>query len=133
MGSLRSPHGKASTNMSEALFRYLTLLQLIPRLPARISTPVLQEKLAERGYFFELRTLQRDLRDKLPRYFPIISHDQERPFRWRAQFNLPSLDPASALAIRLPSTREPSDGSFPPTTKRPRAPRVWGEEISKRT
>jgi predicted DNA-binding transcriptional regulator YafY len=96
---------KASATMSEALFRYLTLLQLIPRLPARISTPVLQEKLAERGYVFELRTLQRDLKDKLSRYFPIICHDQERPFRWsfdrQAQFNLPSLDPASALAFHL--------------------------------
>lgn len=91
--------------MSEALFRYLTLLQLIPRLPACISTPVLQEKLAERGYVFELRTLQKDRKDKLSRYFPIICHDEERPFRWsfdrQAQFNLPSLDPASALAFHL--------------------------------
>lgn len=96
---------KASVTMSEALFRYLTLLQLIPRLPARISTPVLQEKLAERGYVFELRTLQRDLKDKLSRHFPIVCHDEERPFRWsfdrQAQFNLPSLDPASALAFHL--------------------------------
>lgn len=89
----------------DALFRHLTLLQLIPRTPGRISTPVLLEKLHDRGFFIDVRSLQRDLKDKLSLHFPIVCHDQDRPFRWslnsRTHPALAALDTPAALALYL--------------------------------
>ena len=89
----------------DTLFRYLTLLQLIPPLPRFVSTPVLLEKLEERGFFVDVRSLQRDLRGKLSRYFPIVCHDQEKPFRWsfdsEAQPPLFAMDMPALLAFHL--------------------------------
>lgn len=94
--------------MAEAkdpLFRYLTLLQLIPRWPGRISTTTLLERLKDKGFEIDRRSLQRDLRDKLARRFPIICDDSTRPYRWSldrdAAHGLPALDTASALALHL--------------------------------
>lgn len=97
-------------------FRYLTLLQLIPRHPHRIATTTLLEKLNERGYRVDMRSLQRDLRDKLALHFPLICDDSERPYRWYFDrdyhCNLPALDTASALTLVL--TEEYLKGLLPP-------------------
>lgn len=97
-------------------FRYLTLLQLIPRHPHRIATTTLLEKLNERGYQVDMRSLQRDLRDKLARHFPLICDTSERPYRWYFDrdfhCNLPALDTASALTLVL--TEEYLKGLLPP-------------------
>lgn len=89
----------------DTLYRQITLLQLIPRFPGRIATPTLIEKLKERGFQVTPRSLQRDLKDRLSYYFPIICHDQDKPYRWsfdqKAIFNLPSLDTPAALALHL--------------------------------
>lgn len=93
------------SEVKDTLFRYLAVLQLIPRLPGRISTPSLQEKLKDRGFEIGVRSLQRDLRDKLSIPFSIICHEDERPYRWsldaKANSKLDGLDPASALALNL--------------------------------
>jgi hypothetical protein len=75
------------SEVKDTLFRYLAILQLIPRLPGRISTPSLQEKLKDRGFEIGVRSLQRDLRDKLSIPFSIICHEDERPFRWSLDAN----------------------------------------------
>lgn len=89
--------------MADPLLRNLTLLQLIPRDPGRIATTTLQEKLAERGYVIDLRSLQRDLKGKLSQAFPICCDDSERPYRWyfdrTSSSQLPAQDPGSALAL----------------------------------
>lgn len=89
--------------MADPLLRNLTLLQLIPRDPGRIATTTLQEKLAERGYVIDLRSLQRDLKGKLSQAFPICCDDSDRPYRWyydrAAVSHLPAQDPGSALAL----------------------------------
>ena len=89
----------------DTLYRQITLLQLIPRYPGRISTPALIEKLKERGFHVTPRSLQRDLSDRLSLYFPLICHDEEKPYRWSfdkaASYNLPGLDIPSALAFHL--------------------------------
>lgn len=89
----------------DMLLRQLTLLQLIPRMPGRIATTVLRDKLAERGFEVDLRTLQRDLKNKLSLVFLLICHEEERPFRWSfdadAQLNLPSIDTPRALALYM--------------------------------
>nr|WP_298058609.1 WYL domain-containing protein [uncultured Halomonas sp.] len=100
----------------DTLFRYLTLLQLIPRSPGRISTPVLKEKLAERGFHIDTRSLQRDLGQKLSTQFPIGCDDSQKPYRWyfdRAfQCHLPALDVPSALTLVL--AEEYLKGLLPP-------------------
>ena len=101
----------------DLLLRQLTLLQLIPKMPGRIATNTLQDKLAERGFEVDLRTLQRDLRDKLSVVFPIICHDDERPYRWsfdsQAHINLPAIDTPAALALYM--VEEQLKGLLPQT------------------
>lgn len=84
------------SEIRDTLFRYLTLLQLIPRTPGRISTPVLLEKLNERGFQIDTRSLQRDLRDKLALHFPLGCDESRKPYRWYFDrdfhCHLPALD-----------------------------------------
>lgn len=104
------------SEIRDTLFRYLAMLQLIPRSPGRISTPVLLEKLSERGFNIDARSLQRDLRDKLAFHFPLGCDDSQKPYRWYFdrdfQCNLPALDIPSALTLVL--TEEYLKGLLPP-------------------
>ncbi|MCE8004419.1 helix-turn-helix transcriptional regulator [Billgrantia ethanolica] len=104
------------SEIRDTLFRYLTMLQLIPRSPGRISTPVLLEKLSERGFNIDARSLQRDLRDKLAFHFPLGCDDSQKPYRWYFDrdfhCNLPALDIPSALTLVL--TEEYLKGLLPP-------------------
>ncbi|WP_347878655.1 hypothetical protein [Pseudomonas aeruginosa] len=50
--------------MSEAkdtLLRMFALLRLIPEFPGHIASTTLLEKLRDRGFFVDMRTVQRDL------------------------------------------------------------------------
>lgn len=97
----------------DPLIRNLVLLGLIPRHPRSIATPELQAALAREGFEVDLRTLQRDLADKLsPRFQLLCSADdpdpavrRQRPYRWSfapgAQHSLPRISPAAALAMQL--------------------------------
>lgn len=91
--------------LKDTLLRQLVTLQLIPRLPQKIATTTLQEKLAERGFNVALRSLQRDLKERLSLQFPITCDESERPFRWSfntdAQFSLPGMDTPTALTLQL--------------------------------
>ncbi|SFH38026.1 helix-turn-helix transcriptional regulator [Modicisalibacter xianhensis] len=104
------------SEIRETLFRYLALLQLIPRSPGRISTPVLLEKLHERGFKVDNRSLQRDLRDKLALHFPLSCDDSQKPYRWYFDrdfhCSLPALDVPSALTLVL--AEEYLKGLLPP-------------------
>lgn len=104
------------SEIRETLFRYLTMLQLIPRSPGRVSTPVLLEKLHERGFRIDTRSLQRDLRDKLALHFPLVCDDSRKPYRWYFDrdfhCNLPALDVPSALTLVL--AEEYLKGVLPP-------------------
>jgi predicted DNA-binding transcriptional regulator YafY len=89
----------------DTLLRQLVTLQLIPRQPSRITTSALQEKLAQRGFEVSLRSLQRDLKDRLSLHFPLICDEDSKPFRWsfdrEAHINMPALDTPTALALHL--------------------------------
>lgn len=104
------------SEIRDTLFRYLTLLQLIPRTPGRISTPVLLEKLNERGFQIDTRSLQRDLRDKLALHFPLGCDESRKPYRWYFDrdfhCHLPALDVPSALTLVL--AEEYLKGLLPP-------------------
>ncbi|GGB51137.1 hypothetical protein GCM10011502_25340 [Oceanisphaera marina] len=88
----------------DTLFRYLAMLQLIPRAPHYKATTTLQDLLAERGFNIELRSIQRDL-ERMSSHFPLLCNKDERPYRWSFdpgfKSNLPALDTATALTLVL--------------------------------
>ncbi|WP_144983374.1 helix-turn-helix transcriptional regulator [Halomonas sp. C22] len=100
----------------DTLFRHITMLQLIPRYPGWISTPSLKEKLAEHGFLVDIRSLQRDLGQKLSSQFPIGCDDSQKPYRWYFdrdyQCQLPALDVPGALTLVL--AEEYLKGLLPP-------------------
>ncbi|TDB05117.1 helix-turn-helix transcriptional regulator [Halomonas marinisediminis] len=104
------------SEIRDTLFRYLAMLQLIPRSPGRISTPVLLDKLQERGFQIDRRSLQRDLRDRLSLHFPLVCDDSQKPYRWYFDrdfhCSLPALDIPSALTLVL--AEEYLKGLLPP-------------------
>ena len=95
----------ARAEPKEPLLRNIVLLGLIPRQPRSRTVAELQRELAARGFDISTRTLQRDLANKLAVEFPIYCDDTAPPYRWsfdkHAQFNLPAVDPAAALAMHL--------------------------------
>ncbi|BBI60552.1 hypothetical protein HSBAA_18580 [Vreelandella sulfidaeris] len=89
---------------------------MIPRAPGRTSTTALKEKLEERGFYIDTRSLQRDLRDRLSLHFPLICDDSQKPYRWYFDrdfhCHLPALDVPSALTLVL--AEEYLSGLLPP-------------------
>ncbi|WAB91875.1 WYL domain-containing protein [Pseudomonas citronellolis] len=88
----------------DTLLRLFALLRLIPTEPQRIATPVLLEKLRERGFSVTLRSLQRDL-NRLSLPFSLQCDDSVVPFRWSftrdAPLDLEDMDAPTALALYL--------------------------------
>lgn len=90
--------------MFDTLSRYLMMLRLIPRAPAKIGTERLKYLLDAQGLNISLRSIQRDLQ-KLSNFFPLVS-DEARPqgWSWEANaehFSLPALDPQTALTFHM--------------------------------
>lgn len=90
----------------DTISRLLTLAQLIPSVPRRISTTTLIEKLIECGYKVDVRTVQRDLK-VLEDVLSINCHDEAKPYRWSLnnKLHLQELNPSSALAVHLAETQ----------------------------
>lgn len=92
------------TSRQDTLFRYLTMLQLIPRAPQYRATSTLQTLLEERGYKVDIRSIQRDL-EKMSAHFPLWCNRESRPFRWSFdpsfKSNLPAMDTPTALTLVL--------------------------------
>lgn len=88
----------------DTLFRYLSMLQLIPRAPHYRATSTLQSLLEERGFRVDIRSIQRDL-EKMSAHFPLLCDKSRRPFRWSFdpdfKSNLPAMDTATALTLVL--------------------------------
>ncbi len=91
----------------ETIYRYLVMLQTIPREPASIEVRALRDRLADDGLTVSLRTIQRDLR-QLEEFtaFPLVSRGQGKTVRWSwekeaALLELPAMGPRQALAFRL--------------------------------
>lgn len=88
----------------DTLLRQLALLSLIPEQPRFSTAPVLQEKLEERGFVINLRSVQRDL-VRLSQIFPLLSEDRAGRRQWSfaegVSLDLRSMEPATALALTL--------------------------------
>lgn len=88
----------------DTLFRYIAMLQLIPRAPQYKATTTLQTLLEEKGFTVNLRSIQRDL-ERISGHYPLICDQSERPYRWSFDPNfkstLPAMDTATALTLVL--------------------------------
>ena len=51
--------------MSDTILRQISMMELIPRYPAKTFTNEIKDKLSELGYEATLRTIQRDLQELL--------------------------------------------------------------------
>lgn len=87
----------------DTALRLLALLHHIPKHPRYTTAPVLQEKLRERGFSVDLRTVQRDLK-QLSRPFTLLDEDHGGRKHWSYSGDAPDLrdmEPETALALYL--------------------------------
>ncbi|MCY0967438.1 helix-turn-helix transcriptional regulator [Parathalassolituus penaei] len=100
-----------SHGSKDTLLRYIETLNLIPRLPTKIATTTLEERLRERGYEVSARTIQRDL-DRLSLLFPIRNDTDSKPYRWyyegdiHQQFPVTNTPAALAWCLAEPHLRQ---------------------------
>lgn len=92
------------SDLKDTLLRQLALLRLIPEAPRYTSTAILHEKLQERGFVVNLRSVQRDLL-RLSVMFPLISEEKVGRNAWSfaegASLDLRDMEPPTALALTL--------------------------------
>jgi len=92
------------SHAKDTLVRQLTLLRLIPDYPRYTSSQTLHEKLHDRGFKVDLRTVQRDL-NRLSTPFSLISQEKGGRNEWShakdAPLDLRDMEPATALALYL--------------------------------
>jgi len=91
--------------MGNPTLRQITMLELVPRAPHKTYTKELKDKLSNRGYEVDERTIQRDL-VSLERTLPLICDDRDKPYGWSwAEQGLgiqaPAMDPVEALTLSL--------------------------------
>jgi predicted DNA-binding transcriptional regulator YafY len=92
--------------MSNKFFRQWTMLQHVPRYPAKTTTRTLKDILAGKGFEVTQRTIQRDLKT-LSGIMPGLQVDSEKDFpgwSWSDDsllLDLPSMDANMALTFQL--------------------------------
>ncbi|PKM32043.1 MAG: WYL domain-containing protein [Gammaproteobacteria bacterium HGW-Gammaproteobacteria-12] len=88
----------------DTLLRLFSLLRLIPEYPRYSTAPTLHEKLRDRGFSVDLRTVQRDLQ-RLSGPFSLIDEEEGGRKQWshaqQAPLDLRDMEPATALALYL--------------------------------
>lgn len=95
---------RSKPGMKSTLLRQWSMLRMIPRLPRKVGTTQLLERLAAADFNVDLRTVQRDL-NQLSAVLPLTS-DQAKPQGWSwnqlaEQFDIPGMEPQVALAFRM--------------------------------
>ena len=92
------------SELKDTLLRQLALLQLIPEAPRYSSTAVLHEKLQDRGFVINVRSVQRDLL-RLSVMFPLICQEEAGGNKWSfaegASLDLRDMEAPTALALML--------------------------------
>lgn len=90
---------------AELAFRYIDLLQLIPREPEKISTTQLFERMQALGYDIERRTFERNLRT-VADHFGVHCFDDSKPYGWAwpkgtHHRSTPAMSQAEALTLLM--------------------------------
>jgi predicted DNA-binding transcriptional regulator YafY len=104
--------------MTDAIIRQWHMLRLVPRVPNKISTRALCDKLEAAEFQVDVRTVQRDLL-KLSGFFPLTS-DEFKPAGWSwtrdaPLVEVPGMTVHTALALRL--AEDYLDKVLPETTR----------------
>jgi predicted DNA-binding transcriptional regulator YafY len=91
--------------MSEAIFRQLAMLRVIPRFPARRNVQQIVEALMAEGFAVGIRTVQRDL-NALSGAFAITNDTEGRTQWWyypdhARALDIPGMSPGEALVFYL--------------------------------
>lgn len=91
--------------MADSAVRQLTILTLIPRAPATISTGEVHQKVLDAGFQVSSKTTERDL-NALSRFFPVtIESESSKPYRWYFDkfevIEIPRLTPQMALTLSI--------------------------------
>ena len=103
----------------DPLYRHWLILSMLPRYPYKIDGASIEARLREEGFTTTTRrTIQRDL-EKLAAIFPIACDDTGKPYGWfwtreAPTFNMPGMDPATALTFQL--AEQFLARVFPPST-----------------
>ena len=88
--------------MSQKVARMVTMLELIPAQPRKISVLALKDHLEALGYSVTERTVQRDLH-ALSQHFTLNLDDRNKPFGWsrsrHTAAGIPSINPYEALTF----------------------------------
>ncbi len=96
--------GLCVSQAKDTVARLLMLLRHIPRAPGYIATTTLLEKLRNRGFSVDMRTVQRDL-NRLSGPFSLLCDDSITPYRWSftkdAPLDLRDMETPTALALYL--------------------------------
>ena len=95
---------RTKPGMKSTLLRQWKMLRMIPRLPRKIGTADLMQRLENSDFTVDLRTIQRDL-NQLSEVLPLIS-DQAKPQGWAwneaaEQFDIPGMEPQVALVFHM--------------------------------
>lgn len=91
--------------MGTPTLRQIAMLELIPRHPRKTYTKEIKDKLSDRGFQIDERSIQRDL-IALERTLPLICDSRDKPYGWswanRSEgIQAPAMDPVEALTLSL--------------------------------
>ncbi len=74
--------GGSMADMASTFYRYITIIQLVPKYPRSITTAQLHDELMSRGIYITQRTLYRDMKERLSVYFPLLCDTDRKPHLW---------------------------------------------------
>lgn len=91
--------------MGTPTLRQIAMLELIPRSPRKTYTKEIKNKLADRGFEIDERSIQRDL-VALERTLPLVCDSRDKPYGWSwakssEGIQAPAMDPVEALTLSL--------------------------------
>ena len=91
--------------MATPTLRQIKMLELIPRSPRKTYTKELKEKLSDRGFEIDERSIQRDL-VALEQTLPLVCDSRDKPYGWSwakgsEGIQAPAMDPVEALTLSL--------------------------------
>ena len=91
--------------MGTPTLRQIAMLELIPRSPRKTYTREIKDKLADRGFEIDERSIQRDL-VALERTLPLVCDSRDKPYGWSwakssEGIQAPAMDPVEALTLSL--------------------------------
>ncbi len=92
-------------SMGTPTLRQIAMLELIPRSPRKTYTKEIKNKLADRGFEIDERSIQRDL-IALERTLPLVCDSRDKPYGWSwakssEGIQAPAMDPVEALTLSL--------------------------------